>query len=59
MGSACSINGEKGMKRKAYRRLVEKPEEKIPLGRPRNRWVNNTKMDPRERQDEVVRTGLI
>jgi hypothetical protein len=24
---------------------VEKPERKRPLGRPRRRWVDNTKMD--------------
>jgi hypothetical protein len=27
---------------------VGKPEGKIPLGRPRRRWVNNIKMDFRE-----------
>jgi hypothetical protein len=27
---------------------VGKPEEKRPLGRPRHRWVDNTKMDIRE-----------
>jgi hypothetical protein len=27
---------------------VIKPKEKIPLGRPRSRWVNNIKMDLRE-----------
>jgi hypothetical protein len=30
-----------GEKRNAYRILVENPEEKTPLGRPRRRWVNN------------------
>jgi hypothetical protein len=25
--------------------LVRKPEEKIPLGRPRRRWVDNIRMD--------------
>jgi hypothetical protein len=34
-----------GEKRNAYRVLVEKPEEKRPLGRPRRRWVGNIKMD--------------
>jgi hypothetical protein len=34
-----------GDKRKAYRILVEKPEGKRPLGRPRHRWVSNIKMD--------------
>jgi hypothetical protein len=29
----------------AYRLLVEKPEGKRPLGRPRRRWVDNIKMD--------------
>jgi hypothetical protein len=28
--------------------LVGKPEGKRPLGRPRGRWVDNTKMDLRE-----------
>jgi hypothetical protein len=34
-----------GEKRKAYRLLVGKPEEKRPLGRPRRRWVDNIRMD--------------
>jgi hypothetical protein len=38
----------KGEKRNAYRILVENPEGKKPLGRPRRRWVGNTKMDHRE-----------
>jgi hypothetical protein len=37
-----------GEKRNAYRILVGKPEEKIPLGRPRRRWVDNIKMDVKE-----------
>jgi hypothetical protein len=32
-------------KRNAYRLLVGKPEGKIPLGRPRRRWVDNIRMD--------------
>jgi hypothetical protein len=32
-------------KRTAYRLLVEKPEGKRPLGRPKHRWVDNIKMD--------------
>jgi hypothetical protein len=32
-------------KRNAYRLLVEKPEGKRPLGRPRRRWVDNSRMD--------------
>jgi hypothetical protein len=31
--------------RGVYRVLVEKPEGKRPLGRPRHRWENNIKMD--------------
>jgi hypothetical protein len=42
VGGACSPNGEK---KNTYRLLVGKPEGKIPLGRPRRRWVDNIKMD--------------
>jgi hypothetical protein len=34
-----------GEKRNAYRLLVGKPEGKRPLGSPRRRWVDNTRMD--------------
>jgi hypothetical protein len=34
--------------RNAYRLLVGKLEGKRPLGRPRPRWVDNTKIDLRE-----------
>jgi hypothetical protein len=34
-----------GETRNAYRILVGKPEGKRPLGRPRQRWVDNIKMD--------------
>jgi hypothetical protein len=37
-----------GEMRNAYRILVGKPEGKIPLGRPRRRWMDNIKMDLRE-----------
>jgi hypothetical protein len=32
-------------KRNAYRILVENPEGKRPLGRPRHRWEDNVRMD--------------
>jgi hypothetical protein len=34
-----------GENRNVYRLLVRKPEGKIPLGRPRRRWVDIIKMD--------------
>jgi hypothetical protein len=34
-----------GEKRKAYKLMVEKPEGKRPLGRPRRRRVDNIRMD--------------
>jgi hypothetical protein len=34
-----------GEKRNEYRLLVEKPEGKSPLGRPRRRWVDIIRMD--------------
>jgi hypothetical protein len=37
-----------GEKRNVYRILVGKPEGKRPLGRPRRKWVDNTKLDLRE-----------
>jgi hypothetical protein len=45
MGRTCSTNGEKS---NAYRILLGKPEGKIPLGRPRRRWVGNIKIYLRE-----------
>jgi hypothetical protein len=42
MGRTCSTNGENMI---AYKILVGKTEGKIPLGRPRRRWVDNIKMD--------------
>jgi hypothetical protein len=41
MGGACSAYGER---RGIYRVLVEKPEGKRPLGRPRRRWEDNIEM---------------
>jgi hypothetical protein len=34
-----------GERRGAYRALVEKPEGRTPLGRPRRRWEDNIKID--------------
>ena len=42
MGGACSSIGDR---KGVYKVLVGKPEEKIPLGRPRRRWENNIKMN--------------
>jgi hypothetical protein len=47
-----------GEKRNAYRILVETPEGKRPLGRPRFRFVDNIMMDIVE-INRVVQTGLI
>jgi hypothetical protein len=47
MGRACSTNVAKT---NTYRILVGKPEGKRPLWRPRRPWVNNIKMDLRERR---------
>jgi hypothetical protein len=41
-------------KRDAYRILVEKPEGRRPLGRPRHRWVDNIKID----LGEIGRDGV-
>jgi hypothetical protein len=37
-----------GEKRKVYKVLLGKPEEKRPLGRPRRRWEDGIRMDLRE-----------
>jgi hypothetical protein len=37
-----------GEERGVHRVLVEKPEEKRPLGRPRRRWEDNIKMNFQE-----------
>jgi hypothetical protein len=41
-------------KRNAYSILVGNSEGKRPLGRPRRRWEDNTKMDPREIEWDCV-----
>jgi hypothetical protein len=45
MGGAGSADGEE---RGLYRVLVEKPEGKRPLGRPRRTWEDNIRMDLQE-----------
>jgi hypothetical protein len=45
MGRACSTDGEE---ENTFTILMGKPEEKIPLGRPRRGWEDNIKMDFRE-----------
>jgi hypothetical protein len=39
-----------GANSSAYAILVGKPKGKRPLGRPRRRWVDNIKIDLRERK---------
>jgi hypothetical protein len=41
MGGSCGRYGER---RYAYRLLVEIPEGRRPLGRPRRRWEDNIQM---------------
>ena len=43
-GHVARMGDERGV----YRVLVEKPEGKSPLGRPRRRWVDNVRMDLQE-----------
>jgi hypothetical protein len=43
-----------GETRNAYRILVGKREGKKPLGRQRRKWVDNIKMDVREREGDGV-----
>jgi len=45
VGGICSTHGEG---KSVYRVLVERPEGKGPLGRPRRGWENNIRMDLRE-----------
>jgi hypothetical protein len=55
MGWTCSTYWDR---RGEYRVLVEKPEGKRPLGRPRHGWRDNIKMDLQE-VGCGVRTGLM
>jgi hypothetical protein len=43
-GHVACIGERKG----TYRVLVEKPERKKPIGRPRRRWEDNIKVDLQE-----------
>jgi hypothetical protein len=45
MGGECSTHGRN---EKLIKILVEKPEGKRTLGRPRRRWEGNIRMDLRE-----------
>jgi hypothetical protein len=45
VGGTC---GTHGYERVVYRVLVERPEGKRPLERPRRRWDDNIKMDLRK-----------
>jgi hypothetical protein len=45
MGKARNTNGGE---EECIRMLVEMPEGKIPLGRPRRRWVDNIEVDLKE-----------
>jgi hypothetical protein len=49
---------KKKKKKDVYRILVRKPEVKKPLGRPRRRWVDNIKMDLRDKNG-ILWTGFI
>jgi hypothetical protein len=42
MGMSCSTHGEK---MNSYRIWVRKPEGKRPLGRPRLRWEDSSKVE--------------
>jgi hypothetical protein len=46
-------------RRDAYRVLVGKPKEKIPLGRPRKRCEYNIKMDSQEEGKNVDWVDLV
>jgi hypothetical protein len=47
-----------GEKRNAYRLLVGKPEGKRLIGRPRCRWVDNIRMEDRNRWRALVNSVL-
>ena len=54
MGGSCSVYGER---RSVYRILVEIPEGKRPLERPKRRWEDNIKMDLQEVECGLDRAG--
>jgi hypothetical protein len=43
-----------GKMRNAYKILMGKPERKRPLVGPRHRWIDNIKIDLREREDGMA-----
>jgi hypothetical protein len=47
-----------GEMRNVYKILVGKPEGKRPLGKPRRRFENNIRLDPREIRWEVDRINV-
>jgi hypothetical protein len=56
MSGACSTHWERW---NSYKILVGKPEGYRPLGRPRRRWVDNIKMNLKEKGgDGIVATDL-
>jgi hypothetical protein len=54
MGRTCSTNWKK---RNIYKLLVGKPEGKRPLERPRHGWLENIKMDLRDRMESWTGMG--
>jgi hypothetical protein len=55
VGGTCGTHGDG---RGVYRVLVERPEGKRPLGKPKRRWEDNIKIDLREIGIDGGRTGF-